>query len=63
MVSGKADLACVGPIAGMPVRCISGQMQMQCHTGYTLPERHVRDLELLRAGLAAHMENSDGASA
>ena len=42
------DLAGEGMIGGLPVRCLSLEMQMSCHTGYDLPDEQVRDLELLR---------------
>jgi lincosamide nucleotidyltransferase A/C/D/E len=41
------DLAGVGRITGFPVQCITPEMQMLCHTGYELPEKQLRDLELL----------------
>jgi lincosamide nucleotidyltransferase A/C/D/E len=44
----RKDLSGKGMITGSPVQCISAEMQVRCHTGYTLPEAHVRDLELLR---------------
>jgi lincosamide nucleotidyltransferase A/C/D/E len=44
----KAGLAGEGLIAGFPVRCITPEMQVDCHTGYELPEKQVRDLELLQ---------------
>jgi lincosamide nucleotidyltransferase A/C/D/E len=44
----KEDLGGKGWIAGERVQCISAEMQVRSHTGYTLPETHVRDLELLR---------------
>ena len=43
----KASLAGKGMIADFPVRCISPEMQVYCHTGYELPEKQLRDLELL----------------
>jgi lincosamide nucleotidyltransferase A/C/D/E len=44
----REDLGGDGKIAGVRVQCISQEMQERSHTGYTLPETHVRDLELLR---------------
>ena len=41
------DLAGEGIIAGVAVRCFTPEMEMACHTGYELPEKHLRDLELL----------------
>ncbi len=43
----RQALAAQGMIAGFAVQCIAPEMQMVCHTGYTLPESHVRDLERL----------------
>jgi lincosamide nucleotidyltransferase A/C/D/E len=43
----KEDLASHGMIAGFAVRCISPEKQMLCHTGYELPDKQLRDLELL----------------
>jgi hypothetical protein len=47
MTFSVGDLAGEGRIAGVPVRCLSAEMH-RGHTGYTLPERQVRDLELPR---------------
>lgn len=41
------DLTGVGTIAGFPVQCITPKMQMRCHTGYDLPDKHWHDLERL----------------
>jgi len=41
------DLAGQGEIGGLVVQCISPEMQMRVHTGYTLPEYQVQDLALL----------------
>lgn len=43
-----ADLAGEGVIGGEPVACISAEMQIISHTGYTLPDYQVRDLANLR---------------
>jgi lincosamide nucleotidyltransferase A/C/D/E len=43
----KQDLAGVGMIAGFAVQCITPEKQMLCHTGYELPDKQFRDLELL----------------
>jgi lincosamide nucleotidyltransferase A/C/D/E len=43
----KQDLAGVGMIAGFAVQCIASEKQMLCHTGYELPDKQFRDLELL----------------
>jgi hypothetical protein len=37
-----------GSIAGTTVQCITPQMQVICHTGYTMPEAHQRDMERLK---------------
>jgi len=39
-----------GSIAGVLVTCVSRETQIAMHTGYTLPEAHLRDLELLQVG-------------
>ncbi len=44
----KDDLAGKGMIAGFPVDCISPEMQLFCHKGYKLPDKQLRDLELLQ---------------
>jgi lincosamide nucleotidyltransferase A/C/D/E len=41
------DLAGEGIIAGVVVACFSPEMQMTCHTGYTLPDVQLHDLERL----------------
>jgi lincosamide nucleotidyltransferase A/C/D/E len=41
------DLAGQGTIAGFAVQCITPESQMLCHTGYELPEKQLRDLQLL----------------
>jgi lincosamide nucleotidyltransferase A/C/D/E len=38
-----------GSIAGVPVTCVSRDTQLAMHTGYTLPDGQLRDLELLQA--------------
>ena len=43
----RQDLAGEGSIAGVRVPCFTAEMQMACHTGYELPEKQVRDMELL----------------
>jgi hypothetical protein len=35
-------------IAGVPVHCLSVEMQFRGHTGYELPERQILALQLLR---------------
>lgn len=43
----RQDLTGEGIIAGVTIPCYTPEMQMTCHTGYELPEKHLRDLELL----------------
>jgi hypothetical protein len=43
----RQDLAGEGMIAGFAVQCITPEMQVLCHTGYELPDKQLRDLELL----------------
>ncbi len=43
----KEVLAGTGTIMGYPVKCISADMQVVCHTGYELPDQQLRDLEQL----------------
>ena len=37
-----------GKIGAFQVRCLSPAVQMLCHTGYKLCEKHIRDMDLLR---------------
>jgi lincosamide nucleotidyltransferase A/C/D/E len=39
-----------GSICGTVIACVSKEAQLAMHTGYTLPDGHLRDLELLQAG-------------
>ena len=48
LVLSREDLGGKGLIAGVPVRCLSAEMQVRAHTGYDLPPKQVQDLELLR---------------
>ena len=48
MTFSAEDLSGEGTIAGVPVRCLSVEMQFRGHTGYELPERQIPDLVLLR---------------
>jgi lincosamide nucleotidyltransferase A/C/D/E len=48
MTFSAEDLSGEGTTAGVPVRCLSVEMQFRGHTGYELPERQIPDLELLR---------------
>ena len=43
----KEDLEGVGTVAGFSVRCITPESQLYCHSGYDLPERQLKDLDLL----------------
>jgi lincosamide nucleotidyltransferase A/C/D/E len=43
----RQDLAGEGTIAGVAFQCLTPEMQMLCHTGYALPDEHLRDLERL----------------
>lgn len=45
----------VGVIAGVAVRCVSAETQLQMHTGYDLPPQHQRDAE----HLARHLSERD----
>ena len=47
LVFKREDLAGEGMIAGVAVCCLSPKMQVLCHTGYVLPDKQLRDLELL----------------
>jgi lincosamide nucleotidyltransferase A/C/D/E len=47
LVFERQDLAGEGMIAGFAVRCLAPEMQMLCHAGYELPDKQLRDLELL----------------
>jgi len=44
----KAGLEHTGSIAGVQVCCVSPQLQFLFHTGYTLPDYQVQDLQLLK---------------
>jgi lincosamide nucleotidyltransferase A/C/D/E len=44
------SIAGQGIIAGRTVPCVSLETQLAMHTGYSLPDGQLRDLELLRAG-------------
>jgi lincosamide nucleotidyltransferase A/C/D/E len=48
MTFSAEDLSGEGTIVGVPIRCLSAEMQFRGHTGYELPERQIPDLELLR---------------
>jgi lincosamide nucleotidyltransferase A/C/D/E len=43
----KQDLSGIGKIHGVPVQCITAEMQMRRHTGYELPKEHLQDIKLL----------------
>jgi lincosamide nucleotidyltransferase A/C/D/E len=43
----RQDLAGEGVITGLTVQCLTPEMQMVCHLGYELPDKHVRDVKRL----------------
>ena len=43
----RADLEGLGTVAGFTVRCITPESQIVCHSGYELPEKQLKDLDLL----------------
>ncbi len=56
-----------GKIGAVQVRCLSPSVQMSCHTGYKLREKHIRDMQLLRERFGvdfpaehAHLQRRDG---
>jgi ribosomal protein S18 acetylase RimI-like enzyme len=49
----QEDLAGEGEIAGLAVRCLTPQAQVECHTGYALPEAQRGDLQRLEAKFSA----------
>jgi lincosamide nucleotidyltransferase A/C/D/E len=53
MTFSAEDLSGDGTIAGVPVRCLSVEMQFRGHTSYELPARQILDLELLRQRFGA----------
>jgi len=53
MTFSAEDISGEGTIAGVPVRCLSVEMQFRGHTGYELPERQIPDLDLLRERFGA----------
>jgi lincosamide nucleotidyltransferase A/C/D/E len=64
IVFKREDLTGEGLIAGIAVRCISGEMQLVCHRGYDLPDEQLRDLALLSerlgVGWSAPWDNGQG---
>jgi lincosamide nucleotidyltransferase A/C/D/E len=60
IVFKRQDLAGEGLIAGVAVRCISPKMQALCHTGYDLPDEHLRDVELLQERFSSERRYKDG---
>ena len=44
----RSGLDHTGSIAGVQVRCISAQSQFLLHTGYSLPDYQVQDMQLLK---------------
>ena len=57
LVFERQDLAGEGMIAGFAVQCITPESQMLCHTGYELPDKQLRDLELLHERLGVEYPN------
>ncbi len=45
----QQDLSGTGVVHGIQLRCITAEKQVQCHTGYELPDKQVPDLERLQA--------------
>ena len=43
----RAGLRGRGAVAGVPVRCLTSDMQQVAHTGYELPLHHVSEMRLL----------------
>jgi lincosamide nucleotidyltransferase A/C/D/E len=43
----KEDLAGEGVVLGYAVQCITPESQKVCHSGYEIPEKQIRDVELL----------------
>lgn len=50
-IFSRHDLSTQGIIAGVVVQCISADMQIRSHTGYTLPEYQQQDLIRLHESL------------
>jgi hypothetical protein len=48
LIFKKEELAPEGFVSGFPVSCISSEMLVVCHLGYGLPDKQLRDLELLQ---------------
>ena len=58
MTFAPGDLAAVGSIEGLSVRCISVALQFVAHTGYDLPPAHVIDVQRLHARFPSAEGNS-----
>lgn len=43
----KEDLEGLGMVAGFAIQCITPECQIYCHAGYELPEKQLKDLDLL----------------
>jgi lincosamide nucleotidyltransferase A/C/D/E len=43
----KEDLSGKGQVLGYAVQCITPESQRVCHSGYEIPEKQIRDVELL----------------
>lgn len=46
----RESIDATGSIAGTELRCVSKATQLAMHTDYAMPDQHLRDLEVLRAG-------------
>jgi lincosamide nucleotidyltransferase A/C/D/E len=57
LIFRSQDLAGEGMIAGFAVQCLSLEMQVLVHTGYELPDKQLRDLELLREKFGVEYPN------
>lgn len=57
IIFSRQDLAGEGMIAGMPVRCITPEKQIVCHTGYELPDKQRQDLKLLQERFGVDFPN------
>lgn len=43
----KQDLSGIGRIGGRDVTCVTAEKQMKLHSGYKIPEKQIKDLEML----------------
>ncbi len=54
----RQDLAGQGRIAGLAVRCLTPEAQIERHTGYELPDKQRGDLELLHKKFSIEVRNA-----